>query len=114
MDLITKEVLRSKVNMGGDFVLADVRSPEDFRSEHIKGAISLPLENMEREIAKHHLDKAKETIVYCGGEGCNASSEGAERLSKIGFSKTERYEGGIKEWEKAGFPVEINVPCSCS
>jgi rhodanese-related sulfurtransferase len=37
---------------------------------------------------------------------CTASREAARDLAKKGF-KVRAYEGGIEEWKKSGFPLEV-------
>lgn len=113
-ETITRDELRRKIDIGGDFVLLDMRSAEDYKEGHLISAISVPLENIAGEIAKHHLDKTKETIVYCGSSECSVSTEGAEKLYRLGFINIKKYAGGFKEWKEAGFPVESNVACSCA
>lgn len=110
---ITREELKQKMDKGEDFVLLDVRSLQDCKIEHIKGALCTPLEELESQIEKRHLDKKRETIVYCSSTQCNASPEAARKLEKFGFTKVEDYKAGIKEWEEAGYPVESEACGSC-
>jgi rhodanese-related sulfurtransferase len=44
--------------------LVDVRSREDYDGEHIRGAISLPIESLDRESASR-LDARRPAITYC-------------------------------------------------
>ncbi len=46
-------------------VLIDVRSPGEFASGYIDGAISLPLDNISHTIITAVPDKGAEIIVYC-------------------------------------------------
>ncbi len=108
---IAREELRRKMDSGEDFVLADVRSLDACKKEHLKGAICMPLDDIERQTAKHNLDKDRETIVYCSNTECNASPQAAEKLTKMGFSRVEDYKAGIKDWKEAGFPLEVCTAC---
>ncbi len=86
-----------------DFLLFDVRNFASFLEKHIKGAKSLPTDEIDKEARK--LDKNKLVVVYCGGYTCPLSGYAAEKLAGMGF-KVKAYEGGISEWSEAGLPVE--------
>jgi rhodanese-related sulfurtransferase len=61
---VTKEKLKEQIEKGADVVIVDVRSKASYDKSHLIGAISIPLE----EIEKRHkeLPKDKEIILYCG------------------------------------------------
>lgn len=48
---------------GGDAVFVDTRSAESYRTEHIKGAVSIPLAEFEKRYKE--LPDDKSIIVYC-------------------------------------------------
>ena len=90
---------------GATFV--DVRSAEDYRKAHIKGAINLPLLDVERRAGG--LPKQKPIVVYeagtAAGDVCAAAKSAARVLMSRGL-KAIVYQEGLKEWEKAGGAVE--------
>ena len=86
-----------------DFVFLDVRQYAGYLEKHIKGAKSLPNDDIEKEANK--LDKSKVIVVYCGSYTCPLSGYAAEKLSGMGFN-VKAYEGGIKEWSESELPVE--------
>ena len=45
--------------------LVDVLPKSIFDQEHLPGAISLPLETLDRDVAAKALDPTKTTVVYC-------------------------------------------------
>jgi rhodanese-related sulfurtransferase len=46
-------------------------------------------------------------VVYCGSFNCALSPRAAEILkSRRGFKKVIDYEGGLKDWTQARYPVE--------
>lgn len=49
----------------GTAVIVDVRSPDDFASSHVAGAISVPLIEIERDPTSLPLDKEQWIITYC-------------------------------------------------
>jgi rhodanese-related sulfurtransferase len=100
---IKKEELRKLLDEKRDFLLFDVRQYAGYLSKHIKGAKSLPTDEIDKEVNK--LDKSKLIVVYCGGYTCPLSGYAAEKLSRLGF-RVKAYEGGIAEWSEASLPVE--------
>ena len=100
---ILKDDLKKMIDENKTFVLLDVRPYAGFLEKHIKGAKSLPTDDLEKEVGS--LDKSKLIVVYCGGYTCPLSGYAAEKLSGIGFN-VKAYEGGITEWSDAGLPVE--------
>jgi len=85
-----------------DFLLFDVRPYAGYLQKHIKGAKSLPVEQIEKEADS--LDKSKVIVVYCGGYTCPLSGFAAEKLTRLGF-QVKAYEGGITEWSETELPT---------
>ena len=52
-------------------VILDVRSPAEFKQSHIKGAINLPLNELENHIPKFKKDQ---TIITCCASGMRSAS----------------------------------------
>ncbi len=91
---------------GGElFTLLDVRSRSDYDKEHIKGARSLPLDEIENK-APAVLKPDEDIIVYCDSFVCSASTSAAKLLARVGFKKVRDYKGGLLEWKQAGLPTE--------
>lgn len=87
-----------------DFVLVDVRSPEDYAACHAVGAVNIPHSQM---TAKRMAEYPADTlfITYCWGPACNGATKGAIRLSALGFAVKEMI-GGIEYWQKEGFETD--------
>lgn len=86
-----------------DFVLVDVRSPEDYAECHAEGAINIP----HTQITQPRMSAYPEDtlfITYCWGPGCNGATRGAIRLSGLGYAVKEMI-GGLEYWQKEGYPV---------
>ncbi|QHI34670.1 Thiosulfate sulfurtransferase GlpE [Kordia antarctica] len=108
------EALQKDVNI----VAVDARQDFGFESEHIPTAINLPHRLMTEESTKH-LDKSKTYVCYCDGIGCNASTKGALKMTKLGF-KVKELMGGIEWWKFDGYATEGTKPtkgsifeCAC-
>jgi len=82
-------------------ILIDVLSRDSFKKGHIEGALSFPLDTINKETAENVLLKDELLIVYCGSFQCTASTEAAEKLSTLGYNVLD-YKGGLKEWQEKG------------
>jgi rhodanese-related sulfurtransferase len=99
--------LKRMMESGELFTLLDVRSRSDYDKEHIKGARSLPLDEIESR-APAMLKPDEDIIVYCDSFVCSASTSAAKILARMGFKKVRDYKGGQREWKQAGLPTESN------
>jgi len=87
----------------GKVVVLDVRPELEYRSGHIAGALSAPLERLE-SIAPR-LPKRREVVAYCRGPYCVYADE-AVRLLRARGVRARRLDVGFPEWRRAGLPVE--------
>lgn len=80
----------------------DVRTPEEWAEGTIKGAIKMNY--YDKDFAKQldKLDKTKPVYVYCKVGGRSGSA--AKELEKKGFKLVYNLDGGIKAWDKEGYP----------
>jgi rhodanese-related sulfurtransferase len=85
------------------FSIIDIRKPEKYYDDHIKGAVSIEFhpKTFRGEILK--LDREKIYIIYCG-QGIK-SKKAANLFNELNFSKVYTLSGGIREWRKAGLPL---------
>ena len=96
---ITAAEVRERLEKGDDLVILDVRTKEEYESEtgHLKGAILLPIQELETRYTELDSLKTKEIVAYC------RSGLRSERASKFlgekGF-KVYNMLGGILEWNK--------------
>lgn len=67
--------------------ILDVRSPAEFAQGHVKGAVNIPLDQLQRSTAK--VPKGRPVITCCLSGGRSGVAEGI--LRKQGF---EAYNGG--------------------
>ncbi|MDP3787129.1 MAG: rhodanese-like domain-containing protein [Candidatus Omnitrophota bacterium] len=98
---ITYEQFMSIRNSGEEYTLFDVLSPDSYDKGHVEGAISFPLDTINKMTAEKRLSKDNHIIVYCGSFQCAASTEAAKKLSGLGYDVLD-YKGGLKEWQEKG------------
>jgi rhodanese-related sulfurtransferase len=102
---ISKEHLKRMMDNNERFILLDVRSAEDYAQGHIRGAKSLPVDELAAK-ATQMLKTSDNIVVYCGSYVCMASTNAYKALDKLGYKNVHDYKGGMEEWSAAGFPVE--------
>lgn len=98
--------LFTSLEKGEDIIPLDTRKSEFYKEEHIPGAITLPHREMD-ETGTKDLDKSRTYACYCKGVGCNASTRGALKMSKLGFKVKELY-GGLEAWKNDGYATDGN------
>ncbi len=90
-----------------DFVLLDVRGPDDYAAGHVPGAINLPHGKI---IASKMAAWPADTtfVVYCAGPQCNGSERAALRLARLG-RPVKTMLGGVIGWLDDGFQLATGV-----
>ncbi len=82
-------------------ILIDVRTAPEHKATHIKGAVNIPLNELEAR--KAELEKYDTIFLHCRSGGRSRSA--CNVLSDI-KSNIVNVEGGILEWQSEGFAVE--------
>lgn len=90
---LSVEELRDKLEAKEDFVLLDVRDPEEFAFANLGGTL-IPMNELPKKLKD--LDKGKETVVLCH-HGVR-SLHAAHFLVANGFTKVANVRGGIDQW----------------
>ena len=99
---ISSEVLLARLESSTAPVILDVRTPGEYRSGHIPGAINLPHSVLHRRLAELASMRDQEVVVYCE-VGARASVAEAI-LRRAGFSKVRHLEGDMRAWRGRGLP----------
>lgn len=84
----------------GEFLLLDVRQPEEYEDGHIPGAMLIPLGELEAR--QEELDRNKKIIAYC--RSGHRSMAAAIALCGLGFKDVSSLEGGILNWRHEAIP----------
>jgi rhodanese-related sulfurtransferase len=79
-------------------VLVDVRPAEEFEAGHIRGAHSIPIDELEDRLADLPADR--EVVAYCRGPYCAYAHDAVRRLQAAG-RQARRLEEGWPEWRLA-------------
>jgi len=103
MNTLTPENLRTHLQNTPDehFAIVDVRSPAEFRSEHVEGSINIPLDT----VLSHTETLRSYSQVYLYCQSGNRSEQACARLTDAQIPHSISIQGGITEMGKAGFTI---------
>ena len=95
-DSVTPQEAVTMLESDTNVTLLDVRTPEEFRSGHLRGATLIPLSKLEANLGKIAPYKQTKLLVYC--RSGNRSVAASRILAKHGFHPLNIKEGimGLK------------------
>ena len=79
-----------------DYIILDVRTPEEFAEKHIPNAINVPNETIGSEEIPELPRKDQMILVYC--RSGNRSKQAAKKMVALGYSNVYEF-GGINDWK---------------
>jgi rhodanese-related sulfurtransferase/DNA-binding transcriptional ArsR family regulator len=103
LDAVDARTLRARLD-AGDVVVLDVRPRDEYASAHVAGALSIPIEELDRRLSE--IPRNRQVVAYCRGPYCLYSRQAVERLRDEGF-EAFRMEEGVQDWADRGFPVTV-------
>jgi adenylyltransferase/sulfurtransferase len=104
-DEITALELKVKMDEKQDFLLLDVREPNEWDIAHIQGATLLPLSALPARYKELEKDKGREIVVHC--KSGVRSRKAINFLKQQGFDRLTNVAGGILGWSDQ---VDSSVP----
>lgn len=85
-------------------LILDVRTPGEYASGHIPGAINMDYYAPDFAEQIESLDKTRDVFLYCASG--NRSGRAMKLLQKAGFRNALDLKGGFGAWARAGGAVE--------
>lgn len=85
------------LNEDPGIMLVDVRTPEEYRSGYIKGAINIPLDDFDKQVKKMLPDKEQTIMLYC--KSGKRSAVAAQELMDLGYTHILDIDGGVNAWK---------------
>ncbi len=86
-----------------DFVIIDVRTPEEFSAEHIENASNIDFYSATFRDELDNLDKNKTYLIYCRSGGRSGSA--LDIMAELNFKEVYNILGGINQWKAEGLPT---------
>ncbi|MCS7197215.1 MAG: rhodanese-like domain-containing protein [Candidatus Bipolaricaulota bacterium] len=89
-----------------DFIVLDVRTPEEFAQGHLPGKTPMNLDFYAPDFREQltRLDRKKTYLVYCLTG--SRSEETVQIMKELGFHRIYDLKGGIVAWRSAGLPLK--------
>lgn len=97
--------LKAKIDNQEVFHLLEISDEEDYRKEHIAGAVHVSLKSV-RNFAEQNFKKYEQLVVYTEEADSAVSRAAALMLQSAGFSNALVVQGGKEAWRDAGYPLE--------
>ncbi len=86
-----------------DFVIIDVRTPEEFASGYLENAVNIDYNSAAFSDEIKTLDKNRTYLIYCRSGA--RSSQALGLMAVLQFAEVYNISGGITTWQAAGLPV---------
>ena len=88
-----------------DWVLLDVREPDEYEQGAINGSVHIPRGNLEASIESRVPDKETKVIAMCAGGARSAFA--AKTLSELDYVNVVSMDGGFNRWKDESRQWEI-------
>lgn len=86
-----------------DFVILDVRTPEEFRQGRLAGAVNLNLAAPDFPARLAKLDRTKTYLVYC--RSGNRSARAIDAMRQLDFGSLYHLYQGVLGWQQQRLPL---------
>jgi rhodanese-related sulfurtransferase len=86
-----------------DFIVLDVRTPEEFAEGHIASAVNINFGSQDFKSRVGKLKRDRVYLVYC--RSGNRSGQAIEIMKELHFGEIYHLANGISEWMAAGLPT---------
>lgn len=86
-----------------EFVLLDVRTPQEYEKNKIEGSINLPIDNVKEKVERLIPDKNIRIYVYCLSG--SRSAVAAQTLITLGYKDVIDVKNGLLAWRVNNLPT---------
>jgi rhodanese-related sulfurtransferase len=84
-------------------VVVDIREPSEQAAGVAKGALLIPMGQLEKRMGEVAKSKSDPIILVCATQ--NRSAKIAETLQAAGYTNVSYVQGGMKQWTARGLPL---------
>ena len=102
---VSAAAVKAMLERGDDFLLLDVREPDESETARIEGSKLVPLGERESRLAELEEWKGRPIVAHCHKGG--RSAKACELLAAKGFIRVTSLAGGIDAWS---LTVDVDVP----
>ncbi|MDB4313255.1 rhodanese-like domain-containing protein, partial [Akkermansiaceae bacterium] len=101
---VTAEEAKALLSIDHAPQVIDIRTPEEFASGHLPGAIMIDFKSADFKTELAKLDRSKEYLFHCKSGG--RSTQSIEAWKEFNFGEIYHLNGGILSWTEAGNETE--------
>ncbi len=87
-------------------MIIDVRTPEEFATGHLEGALNINVQSPDFAAQVNQLDPEANYYIYC--RSGNRSGQAISQMSNMGFSNMTNGGGVAEASSDSGIPIVIN------
>jgi rhodanese-related sulfurtransferase len=95
---------RALIDSNPDTLIVDVRTPAEFETVHIAGAVNLPLDQVDAHLGRIVADAGGRMLLIC--QSGNRATQACTKLAGAGLTDAAVMTGGMGAWIAAGAPVQ--------
>jgi rhodanese-related sulfurtransferase len=99
---VTLEAARDAIDKSSTVVI-DIREPGEQTDGVAKGALLIPMGQLEKRLGDITKSKDQPVILICQTQ--NRSAKVADQLSAAGYTQISYVKGGMREWAARGWPT---------
>ena len=100
---INQEALLKRIEQqDASIIILDVRTPEEFATGHIPGAVNIPYTHLPARASQLSDAGDKDIVLYCA-TGVR-SQLAAERMREHGYTRLLHLDGDMKAWDEKNRP----------
>lgn len=107
--LTAPEVRQMRDN--SDALLVHTLSRIEYRMQHIPESVNIPVDEVKHS-PKMPANKNAPVIFYCNGTACPYSKRASKIAVKQGYTNVYWFQGGILEWRKFQYDMEVDKALS--
>jgi rhodanese-related sulfurtransferase len=113
-DIVTHQIeiddvqIAKQIYDSGISLFVDARSRDRYSAGHIKGAVSMPVDEINDIIDPFISTYPPDTqiITYCSGRECDDSHFLAQFLKDLGYKNIRVFIDGYPGWTEKGYPID--------
>ena len=100
---VTVEQVKKDMDAGKEFVLLDVRDPDEYAAGHLPKAVNISRGKLEFMIGRLYPNKDTEMVLYCRTGARSALC--TKTLMDMGYKNVKNFNGAFKAWGESGYPI---------
>ncbi|SRR6266568_7935442 len=100
---VEAEDIKKALDEKRDFVLLDVRTPQEYLKGHIDSSRNIPVDAVSDKVEQLFPDKNKTTYVYCFSG--SRSVLAVETMIKLGYTNVFNMSHGLLAWRAKGYTM---------